>query len=115
MSKYKAPQNKSKKLRSKDQVIVIAGRDKGKQGEVVKVLPNGRLIVAGINMVTKHERGNPNMNKPGGRKEVEASIHNSNVAIFNQAEGKADRIFFKNLEDGAKVRCYRSTGEVIDS
>jgi large subunit ribosomal protein L24 len=103
------------KLKKGDQVIAIAGKDKGRQGTITKVLPNkGRVYVEGINMVKKHVRPNPNVQEPGGIKDVEAPIQLSNVAIFNTATGKADRVGFKVLEDGRKVRVFKSNGEQID-
>ena len=96
-----------------DEVIVIAGKDKGKRGKVLRVLADDRLIVSGINMVKKHTKPNPMMGKPGGIVEKEAAIAVSNVAIFNAATGKGDRVGFKVLEDGNKVRFFKSNGEVI--
>lgn len=114
-----------KKLKIGDEVIVISGRDKGKTGKILKfldyvhrktnnVLRRVRVVVQGVNMVKKHEKGNPNMQKPGGIKDIEAPIQVSNLRIVNQLTGKADKIFIKVLEDGRKVRCYKSNGEVID-
>ncbi|WP_261842600.1 50S ribosomal protein L24 [Aliamphritea ceti] len=96
-----------------DEVIVIAGKDKGKRGKVLRVLADDRLIVSGINMVKKHTKPNPMMGKPGGIVEKEAALAVSNVAIFNAATGKGDRVGFKVLEDGNKVRFFKSNGEVI--
>jgi len=100
------------KIKRDDEVIVIAGRDKGKRGEVVRVLDDGRLIVAGVNMVKKHTRPNPQAGIQGGIIEQEAAIQVSNVAIFNEETEKADRIGFKQ-EDGEKVRFYKSTGKAL--
>ncbi|GGO89324.1 50S ribosomal protein L24 [Marinobacterium nitratireducens] len=102
-----------RKIRRDDEVIVIAGKDKGKRGKVLRVLANDRLIVSGINMVKKHTKPNPMQGKAGGIVEKEASLATSNVAIFNPQTGKGDRVGFKVLEDGAKVRIYKSNGEVI--
>ncbi len=96
-----------------DEVIVIAGKDKGKRGKVLRVFADDRLIVSGINMVKKHTKPNPMMGKPGGIVEKEAALAVSNVAIFNAATGKGDRVGFKVLEDGNKVRFFKSNGEVI--
>jgi large subunit ribosomal protein L24 len=104
-----------KKIRREDEVIVVAGKDKGKRGKVNRVLPNGRLIVAGVNMIKKHQKPNPYLGQPGGIVEKEAGIQASNVAIFNPKSGKADRVGFSVLEDGQKVRVFKSTGEQVDA
>ena len=104
-----------KKIRREDEVVVIAGKDKGKRGKVNRVLPNGRLIVAGVNMIKKHQKPNPYLGQPGGIVEKEAGIQASNVAIFNPKSGKADRGGFSVLEDGQKVRVFKSTGEQVDA
>lgn len=103
-----------RKIKRDDEVIVIAGKDKGKRGKVARVLENDRLIVSGINMVKKHQKPNPMLQQPGGIVEKEAGIAVSNVAIFNAATGKGDRVGFKTLEDGTKVRFYKSTGEIVE-
>ena len=92
---------------------MIAGRDKGKRGSVNRVVDD-RAFVSGVNIVKRHTKGNPQMGKPGGIIEQEASIHLSNIAIYNSAAGKADRVGIKTLEDGKKVRVFKSTGEEID-
>jgi large subunit ribosomal protein L24 len=102
-----------RKIRSDDEIIVIAGRDKGKRGKIMKVMVDGRLIVSGINMVKKHTKPNPMLGQPGGIVEKEAAIQASNVAVFNAATGKGDRVGFKILEDGTKVRYFKSNGEVV--
>jgi len=102
-----------RKIKREDEVIVIAGRDKGKRGKVVKVLPDDRLIVTGIQIVKKHQKPNPQLGVTGGIVEKEAPIQSSNVAIFNPATNKADRVGFKTLEDGKKVRVFKSNGEVV--
>lgn len=101
-----------RKIKRDDEVIVIAGKDKGKRGNVMTVLGD-RLIVSGINMVKKHTKPNPMMGKAGGIVEKEAAIAVSNVAIFNPQTGKGDRVGFKVLEDGTKSRIFKSTGEII--
>jgi len=101
------------KIKRDDEVIVIAGRDKGKRGEVQRVLADGRLMVSGINMVKKHTRPNPQAGIQGGIVEQEAPIQASNVAIFNDESEKADRIGFRT-EDGKKVRFFKSTGKVLE-
>ncbi|MGH1463499.1 MAG: 50S ribosomal protein L24 [Neptuniibacter sp.] len=101
-----------RKIKRDDEVIVIAGKDKGKRGTVMRVLDD-RLIVSGINMVKKHTKPNPMLGKAGGIVEKEAAIAVSNVAIFNPQTGKGDRVGFKILEDNTKVRIYKSSGEII--
>lgn len=101
-----------RKIKRDDEVIVIAGKDKGKRGTVMRVLDD-RLIVSGINMVKKHTKPNPMLGKAGGIVEKEAAIAVSNVAIFNPQTGKGVRVGFKVLEDGTKARIYKSSGEVI--
>ena len=101
------------KIKRDDEVIVLAGRDKGKQGKVLKVLDE-KLIVSGINMVKRHAKPNPQAGIAGGIVEKEAPIHVSNVAIYNGKTQKADRVGFKVSEDGTKVRYFKSTNEVID-
>lgn len=102
------------KLKRDDEVIVIAGRDKGKRGKITRVLNNGRLIVSGINMIKRHTRPNPNIGQQGGIVEKEAGIQVSNVAIFNPKSEKADRVTFKVEEDGSKVRTFKSDSSLID-
>ncbi|WP_022957073.1 50S ribosomal protein L24 [Perlucidibaca piscinae] len=101
------------KIKRDDEVVVIAGKDKGKRGKVVSVLES-RVVVAGVNLVKKHVKPNPNRGEQGGIVEREASLDISNVALFNQATQKADRVGYKVLEDGEKVRVFKSTGEVVD-
>jgi len=102
------------KIRSGDSVVVIAGKDKGKRGTVRVCLSQNRLIVDGVNRVKKHVRPNPMRNEAGGIVEIELSVHASNVALLNPATGKADRVGFRYLEDGTKVRYYKSSGELVD-
>ncbi len=99
------------KIRRNDEVIILAGKDKGKTGKVTKVLANGKVIVEGINMVKKHQKSVPAMGVQGGIVEQEAAIDASNVAIVN-GQGKADRVGFR-FEDDKKVRFFKSTGETI--
>ena len=103
-----------RKIKRDDQVVVIAGKDKGKRGKVVSVLANDRVVVAGINIVKKHTKPNPNAGVQGGIVEKEASIHVSNVAIVNPETQKADRVGFK-LENGNKSRVFKSTQKSIDA
>ncbi len=102
------------KIRKDDEVIVIAGRDKGKRGAVTRVLEDDRVYVSGVNLVKRHTKGNPQAGQPGGIIEKEVPIHLSNVAIYNSKAGKADRVGVKVLEDGKKVRVFKSDGEQID-
>jgi large subunit ribosomal protein L24 len=102
------------KIKRDDEVIVLAGKDKGKRGKVRKVLDNNKVIVSGVNMVKKHTKPNPQAGVAGGIVEREAPIHASNVAIFNPGSNKADRVGFK-VEGDTKVRIFKSSGEVIGS
>ena len=104
-----------KKIRKGDMVVVIAGRDKGRRGAVIEVLDDDRVRVEGLNMSKKHQRPNPQMGVQGGIIEREAPVHVSNVQIFNPATQKADRVGFKALGDGRKVRVFKSNQEMIDS
>lgn len=101
------------KIRSGDEVIVIAGRDKGKRGKVAQRVDDSKLIVEGVNVVKKHAKPNPMKGITGGIIEKTMPMHQSNVAIFNGATGKADRVGIKQLADGKKVRVYKSSGEEI--
>ena len=101
------------KIKKNDEVIVIAGRDKGRRGEVLRVFKDGRLMVSGINMVKKHKRSNPNSGDQGGIVPQEAPIQASNVAIWNHEAEKADRVGLK-IEEGRKVRIFKSNGKEID-
>ena len=100
--------------RKGDEVIVIAGRSKGQRGHVLKVLGNERLLVENVNMVKRHTKPDPQRQQPGGIVEREAPIHTSNVMLYNPATDQGDRVGFKVLDDGRKVRVFRSTGEVVD-
>lgn len=102
------------KIRKGDDVVVLAGRDKGKRGTVLKVLANGRALVNDVNIVKKHVKPNPNKGETGGIIEKEAPVHLSNLALFNPRSKKADRVGIKILEDGKKVRFFKSDGEVVD-
>jgi len=103
-----------RKIKREDEVIVLTGRDKGKRGKVRRVLDANRVIVAGVNVVKKHTRPNPQMGVSGGIVEKEAPIQVSNVAIFNPSSNKADRVGFK-VDGDTKVRIFKSTGEPIDA
>lgn len=100
------------KIRRDDEVIVLTGKDKGKRGKVKNVLSTGKAIVEGINLVKKHQKPVPATNQPGGIVDKEAAIDLSNLAIFNAATSKADRVGFK-IEEGKKVRVFKSNGETI--
>ncbi|WP_394193988.1 50S ribosomal protein L24 [Pseudoalteromonas atlantica] len=101
------------KIRRDDEVIVLAGKDKGKRGKVLSVVTeSGRVFVEGINLIKKHQKPVPQMNQAGGIVEKEASIDVSNVAIYNSETSKADRVGFK-IEDGKKLRIFKSTGKTI--
>jgi large subunit ribosomal protein L24 len=101
------------KIKKDDEIVVISGRDKGKRGDVLRVLGDTRLVVGGVNMVKKHQRPDPNAGQQGGIVEQEAPIQVSNVAIWNPEEAKADRVGFRE-DDGKKVRFFKSTGKVIE-
>jgi len=102
------------KIKAGDEVIVITGKSKGKRGNVMHV-DNNKVKVEGVNLVKRHTRANPNAGVEGGIVEKEAYMQISNVAIFNSATGKADRVGFKFLEDGNKVRFFKSNGELVDA
>lgn len=103
-----------KRIHKGDEVIIISGRSKGLRGHVLRVLEDDRLIVENVNMVKRHTKADPAKNQPGGIIEKEAPIHASNVMLFNPATNKGDRIGYKKLDDGRKVRVFKSTGEVAD-
>jgi large subunit ribosomal protein L24 len=101
------------KIRTGDQIIVIAGRDKGKRGVVSSRKDDSHVLVDGVNLVKKHTKPNPMKGVSGGIIEKTMPIHQSNVAIFNASTGKADRVGIKSLADGKRVRVYKSSGEEI--
>jgi len=103
-----------KRIHKGDEVIVITGRSKGQRGRVLRVLGDDKLLVENVNMVKKHQKPNPSLNQAGGIVEKESPIHVSNVQVYNSAAGKGDRVGFKQLDDGTKVRVFRSSGEVVD-
>ncbi len=102
------------RIRKGDQVIVITGKYKGQKGEVMRIAED-RVVVQNINLVKRHTKPNPQANQPGGIVEREAPIHISNVMLFNPATGKGERVGYKTLDDGRKVRTYRAGGEVVDA
>ena len=103
------------RIRKGDEVVVIAGRDKGKRGTVLRRTGDEHVVVEGINRVKKHQRPNPIQSVTGGVVDKDMPIHVSNIALFNPATQKADRVGFKRLEDGRKVRVFRSNGEQVDA
>jgi large subunit ribosomal protein L24 len=103
-----------RKIKCNDEVIVITGKDKGKRGTVTRLVGDSKVIVAGINIIKRHTKPNPNLNQAGGIVEKEAAMDVSNVAIFNPESKKADRVGFKILEDGKKKRVFKSTNQEID-
>ena len=103
------------RLRKGDQVVVISGRDKGRKGAIVQVLANGKVLVEGVNLSKKHQRPNPQRQVQGGILDKEMPLDASKVAIVNTATGKAERIGFKTLADGKKVRFLKSNNEVLDA
>jgi large subunit ribosomal protein L24 len=102
------------KIRKGDEVVIIAGKDKGRRGAVLKVLEDDRVLVENVNMAKKHQRPNPNANVQGGIVEKEMPIHISNVMLFNPITKKGDRVGLRKLEDGRKVRFFKSNNEVVD-
>ena len=102
------------RIKKGDDVIVIAGKDKGKRGNVLRVLDNGRVMVDGVNINKKHIRPNPQAGETGGIVEQEAAMDISNISLFDAASGKASRVGIKSLEDGKKVRVYKTSGEMVD-
>jgi large subunit ribosomal protein L24 len=103
------------KIRKGDQVIVTSGKDKGKQGTVLRMITNSTVIVEGINLVKKHQKGNPMSGDAGGIITKEMPIQRSNLAVYNTATQKGDRVGIKTLEDGSRARIFRSNGEMVDS
>lgn len=102
------------KIRKGDDVIVITGRDKGKRGTVLKMLDDNQVLVENVNMVKKHQKPNPNKGLSGGILDKEMPLDVSNVALYNPHKGAGDRVGFKVLDDGRKVRVFKSNGEVVD-
>lgn len=103
-----------KRIKKGDEVIVLAGKDKGKRGNVLRVVDAERALVDNVNLVKRHTKGNPSSGDAGGIISKEAPIHLSNIALYNAASGKGGRIGFKKLEDGRKVRYFIANGEVVD-
>jgi len=103
------------RIKKGDQVIVVTGKDKGRRGNVLRVEPTGRVVVENLNVAKKHQRPNPQKNVPGGIVEQEKSLDESNVMLFNPTTQKADRVGFRRLSDGRKVRFFKGNGEVVDT
>ena len=103
------------KIRKGDEVVVITGREKGRRGTVIKVLPNDRVLVENVNMVKRHTRPNPQRGIQGGIVEKEASLHLSNVMLWNPVAKKGDRVGIRTLADGRRVRFFKSNDEVVDA
>ena len=102
-----------KKIKKNDEVVAISGRDKGRRGEVLKVLDDGRLLVSNMNLVKKHKKANPNVGEQGGIVSQEAPIQASNLAVFNSESGKGERVGYR-IEDGKKERFFRQSGNLVD-
>ncbi len=103
------------RIKKGDEVVVVSGRDKGKRGSVLRRVDAEHVVVEGVNRVKKHQRPNPMKNVTGGIVDKDMPIHVSNIALYNPATQKADRIGFKSLEDGRKVRVFKSNGEQVDA
>ncbi len=103
------------KIKKGDSVMVLAGKDKGQTGNVIRVMTNNKVLVENVNMAKRHTKGNPQAGVAGGIIEKEMPLHLSNVGLVNPATGKADRVGFKKLEDGRKVRFFKSNNEVVDA
>lgn len=103
------------RLKTGDQVVVLTGKDRGKQGDILRRVERGKFVVQGINLVKKHQKPNPTLGQTGGIIEKEMPIDGSNLALVNPATGKGDKVGFKVLEDGKKVRVFKSNGEVVSA
>jgi large subunit ribosomal protein L24 len=103
-----------KKLHKGDQVVVLSGKDKGRKGAITRMLPDGKVLVEGVNLVKKHQRPNPQRQQAAGIVEKEMPLHASKVAIWNSGSSKADRVGVKSLADGKRVRFLKSNNEVLD-
>ena len=102
------------RIKKGDEIIVIAGKDKGRRGTVLRVLENGKMLIENVNVVRKHQKPNPNAGTQGGIIEKEMPLHPSNVMLFNPITNKGDRVGIKTLEDGRRVRFFKSNNEVVD-
>jgi large subunit ribosomal protein L24 len=104
-----------KRIKQGDEVVIIAGKDKGRRGNVVRVYDDDRILVEGVNIARKHQKPNPNAGQPGGIIEKEMPLDISNVMVYNPSAGKGDRIGIRYLADGRKVRYFKSNNEVLDA
>jgi large subunit ribosomal protein L24 len=104
-----------RKIRKGDEVVVITGKDKGRRGSIDKVLDNGKVLIQGVNIAKKHQKPNPNAGVQGGIVDVAMPLDASNVMLVNPQTDKGDRVGFKTLEDGKKVRYFKSNGELVDA
>jgi len=104
-----------KRIKQGDEVVVIAGKDKGRQGNVIRVYDDGRVLVEGVNIARKHQKPNPSAGVPGGIIEKEMPLDTSNVMVYNASAGKGDRVGIRSLADGRRVRYFKSNNEVLDS
>ncbi len=104
-----------RKLKTGDEVIVIAGKSKGERGKITKLVGDNRVLVEGVNLIKKHVKPNPNTQEQGGIIEREAALDISNIAIYNAESDKADRVGIKINDDGTKARVFKSSGELIDA
>jgi large subunit ribosomal protein L24 len=102
------------RIRQGDEVIIIAGKDKGRRGNVIRVYDDERVLVEGVNIARKHQKANPNAQVPGGIIEKEMPLDISNVMVYNPSADKGDRVGIRRLEDGTKVRFFKSNNEVLD-
>lgn len=102
------------KIKKGDEVIVTAGKDKGRRGNVLQLMDNDKILVEGVNLVKKHAKPNPMKGEQGGIVNKEMPLHRSNVMLFNPATSKGDRVGIKTLDDGKKVRYFKSNNEVVD-
>lgn len=102
------------KIKKGDEVIVLTGKDKGRRGQVLNVIKNRKVLIENVNLVKKHQKGNPNTGEASGIIEKEMPIHVSNVILFNPITKKGDKVGFRILEDGRKVRFFKSNNEVVD-
>ena len=103
-----------RKIRKGDDVIVQSGKDKGKRGSVTRLVGDDKVLVENVNLVKRHTKANPQLGEPGGILDKEMPLHISNVALYNPATGKGDRVGFKVLEDGRKIRVFKTNGEAVD-
>ena len=103
------------RIKQGDEVIVLTGKDKGRRGNVIRIMENNRILVENVNMAKRHTKANPQAGIAGGIIEKEMPLHISNIGLYNPATDKADRVGFKVLEDGRKVRYFKSNNEVVDA